>query len=60
MIRRYCDFCGKEINRYFDGFERDSETQFYELVKKHFNDTEDYTVAICNECMHKVVGEFGG
>lgn len=62
MIKRFCDVCNNEINRYIECEWRDSEMQYYKLVRGSFNDRTDYEIDICNECLHKVValtrGEF--
>ena len=29
--------------------------QFYQLIKKHFDNRTDYEIDICNECLQKVV-----
>ena len=55
MIKRYCDICNEVINRYIEHEWRDSEMQFYRLVKVHFDNRTDYEIDICNECLHKVV-----
>lgn len=56
MIKRFCDVCGKEINRYIEHEWRDHEMQFYKLVKVHFDSIKsEYETDICNECLHKVV-----
>lgn len=55
MIKRFCDVCNEEINRYKECEWRDHEMQFYKLVKGHFNGQTDYEIDICNECLHKVV-----
>ena len=55
MIKRFCDVCNKGINRYIEHEWRDSEMQFYKLIKKHFNDRTDYEIDICNDCLHKAV-----
>jgi len=55
MIKRFCDVCNNEINRYIEHEWRDSEMQFYQLIKKHFDNRTDYEIDICNECLQKVV-----
>ena len=55
MIKRFCDVCGKEINRYIEHEWRDSKMQFYQLIRKNFDNRTDYEIDICNECLRKVV-----
>lgn len=56
MLKRFCDFCDKEINVYFPDYDRDSRTQFYSLIK--YRGTSDETACdICNTCLKKIIGD---
>lgn len=46
-----CDICYKEMM--FKPFERDSETQYYTLIKNYAG--QELGTDICNECMHKLI-----
>ena len=55
MIKRYCDICGKEIEKYQELIFRDSKTQFFKLTRISVEGFEEYGVDICNACMHEVI-----
>ena len=55
MTKRYCDICGKEIEK-FDVFVfRDSKTQFFKLTRVSVEGFEEYGVDICNNCLREVI-----
>lgn len=55
MLKRFCDFCGAEINVYYPDLDRDSKTQFYTLIK-YRGESDERECDICNECLNKILG----
>ena len=55
MIKRYCNICGKEIEKYEVLVFRDSKTQFFKLTRISAEGFEEYGVDICNDCMKEVI-----
>ena len=59
MLKRFCDFCGEEINVYIPDSDRDSKTQFYTLVKDRDLSSE-IDCDICNKCLTKIINKAKG
>ena len=55
MLKRFCDFCGEEINAYIPDLDRDSKTQFYTLIKDR-GESSETECDICNTCLKKIIG----
>lgn len=49
MLRRYCDFCDKELK--FIDDDRTSKTEWYKIT----NESKHTETDICNECLTKIV-----
>jgi len=54
MLKRFCDFCGTEINYYIPDLDRDHKTQFYTLIKDR-GESSEKECDICNECLRKII-----
>lgn len=55
MLKRICDFCGEEMNAYIPDLDRDSQTQYYTLVK-NLGESNQTEADICNKCLKKIIG----
>ena len=55
MLKRICDFCGVEINVHVPDLDRDSQTQYYTIIKNRGEPFET-ECDICNKCLKKIIG----
>ena len=56
MLKRVCDFCGKELSVLVPDLDRDSQTQYYTLIANRGDTKFETECDICNECLKKIIG----